>query len=314
MIMSRIVVLFVFLCVLWSCNDDDDVTAPAPDPPRALSEVLAEDEVKIQEYLKSHYYNYAEFQNPPEDFDYKIKLQVIPEGNMDTIALIDQVQSKTTNVSSGIEGGEVEVPHTYYYLVAREGAGEFPTIADSTFVTYVGTLLDDTRFDGIDNYTWQYLPFFLRGYAAGISNMKAGGEILTNVDGTYSITETGIGMVVMPSGLAYFNSSPSSIIPPYSPLVFTLDVGTIAENTDYDRDGVPSILEDVNNDGNVNNDNTDGDFISQGVPGFNHRDPDDDNDGTPTRDEIELDALGNFVSFRDSDGDGIWDHLDTDSK
>lgn len=309
--MKRIVILFVFVAVLCSCNEDDDGGGPPPEPPRPLSEVLAEDEVKIQEYLKTHYYNYAEFQNPPEDFDYKIKLQVIPEGNTDTIALIDQVQSKTTNVSSSLEGGEVDVPHTYYYLVAREGAGLSPTIADSTFVTYEGTLLDDTRFDGIDNYVWQYLPFFLRGYAAGISNMKSGGEIITNDDGTFSISDTGIGMVVMPSGLAYFNNPPVTI-PPYSPLVFTFDVATIAENTDYDRDGVPSILEDVNNDGNLNNDNTDGDFISQGVPGFDHRDPDDDNDGIPTRDEVQLDAQGNFVSFLDSDGDGISDHLDPD--
>jgi len=311
MIVKRIVVLFAFVMALWSCNEDDGGGAPAPEPPRALSEVLAEDEVKIQEYLKTHYYNYAEFQNPPENFDYKIKLQVIPEGNTDTIPLIDQVQSKTINVSSSAEGGEVDVPHTYYYLVAREGAGISPTVADSTFVIYEGTLLDDTRFDGIDNYVWQYLPFFLRGYAAGISNMKSGGDIISYDDGTYSITDTGIGMVVMPSGLGYFNNSPVTI-PPYSPLVFTFDVGTIVENTDYDRDGVPSILEDVNNDSDLNNDNTDEDFISQGVPGFNHRDPDDDNDGIPTRDEIVLDAQGNFVSFLDSDGDGISDHLDAD--
>lgn len=314
MIMNRVVVLFVLMSVMWSCKKDDGGDTTAPEPPRALDEVLAEDEVKIQEYLKTHYYNYADFQNPPEGFDFKIRLQEIPEGNTDTIPLINQVQSKTVKVASGVEEGDAEVEHTYYYLVAREGMGKSPTIADSTFVKYEGTLLDATEFDGIDDYSWQYLPFFLRGYAEGISNLKSGGNVIVNDDGTYSITETGIGLVIMPSGLAYFNNA-QGIIPAYSPLIFTLEVGAIVENTDYDGDGIPSILEDVNNDGNVNNDNTDGDFVAQGIPASNHRDPDDDNDGTPTRDEVEFDSDGNLIlPFPDADNDGIPDHLDVDTK
>ncbi|MGC1514515.1 MAG: hypothetical protein WA810_02980, partial [Maribacter sp.] len=69
---------------------------------------------------------------------------------------------------------------------------------------------------------------------------------------------------------------------------------------------VPSILEDLNGDGNLFNDNTDG------VDGPNYLDADDDNDFIPTIDEINRDAEGNFVSFRDTDGDGIPDHLDND--
>ena len=45
----------------------------------------------------------------------------------------------------------------------------------------------------------------------------------------------------------------------------------------------------------------------------NHNDTDDDQDGIPTIDEIDLDANGKFVGFRDSDGDGIQDHLDNDN-
>ena len=45
----------------------------------------------------------------------------------------------------------------------------------------------------------------------------------------------------------------------------------------------------------------------------NHNDTDDDQDGILTIDEIELDADGNFVGFKDSDGDGVHDHLDSDS-
>ena len=40
---------------------------------------------------------------------------------------------------------------------------------------------------------------------------------------------------------------------------------------------------------------------------------DDDQDGIPTIEEIELDADGNFVGFLDTDGDGTPDHLDNDN-
>ncbi|SIS90401.1 hypothetical protein SAMN05421766_104775 [Zobellia uliginosa] len=305
MIMNRIVALSALVVVLWSCNNDDGgVTI---EPPRPLTEVLSEDEVKIQEYLKTHYYNYAEFENPTEDFDYKIKVMEIGEGDTDVIPLIDQVKSKSVTVTATTEEGEEELAHTYYYLVAKEGVGESPTVADSTFVKYEGTLLDGTRFDGADSYSWQYLPRFLRGYAEGVSHLKSGGAVVENEDGTYTISDAGVGMVIMPSGLAYYNSTPSVLIPTYSPLVFTLELGVFVKDTDYDGDGVPSIMEDLNNDGNLNNDDTDGD----GLP--DHQDSDDDNDGVLTSDEIEVDGEGN-VTFPDADGDNIPDYLDSDTK
>ncbi len=41
-------------------------------------------------------------------------------------------------------------------------------------------------------------------------------------------------------------------------------------------------------------------------------DPDDDGDGRPTRDEIIINEYGT-ITFPDTDGDGIPDHLDADS-
>ena len=91
-----------------------------------------------------------------------------------------------------------------------------------------------------------------------------------------------------------------------------MDAFDFEANTDFDGDGIPSILEDLNNDGDLNNDNTDDASEPANVFFPNHNDPDDDNDGILTRDEINLDANGNFVSFKDIDGDGIPDHLDND--
>ncbi len=311
---KKAILAMVASLLILSCGNDD---GPGFDliPPRALSEVVIEDEAAIQEYLQTHFYNYEEFENPPADFDFRIKLDTIAGDNSGKRPLIDDVQSISIEVSS--EDFELEddetVTHTLYYLIAREGAGNSPTAADSTYIRYEGSLLTGVLFDGTGDYTWQYLPFFLRGYGQAITKFKAGSDIQVNPDGTTEITNSGIGVMFLPSGLAYFNGTPSGI-PAYSPLIFKVSLGLYIEETDYDNDGIPSILEDLNGDGDVTNDNTDeSEERRLRVPRLpNHIDPDDDGDGIPTRDEIIIDAQGN-ISFPDSDNDGIPDYLDIDS-
>lgn len=74
-----------------------------------------------------------------------------------------------------------------------------------------------------------------------------------------------------------------------------------------DNDGIPSKLEDINKDGNLKNDDTDGD----GLP--NYIDSDDDGDNVLTKDEgITYDAEKQELTAKDTDGDKIPDYLDTD--
>ncbi len=300
--------------LLFSCGNDD-----GPDveliPPRLLSEVVTEDEAALTEYLQTHFYNYEDFENPPADFDFRIVLDTIAGANGDKRPLINDVQSLALEVSSedfGLEDNET-VSHTLYYLIPRNGTGETPTVADSTYIRYEGSLLSGVTFDATSDYTWQYLPFFLRGYSQAVARIQVGSDIVVNPDGTTEITNAGVGVIFLPSGLAYFNGS-SNGIPPYSPLIFKVSVGLFVSDTDYDNDGIPSIMEDLNGDGDVTNDNTDADqeqrFRAPALP--NHLDSDDDGDGIPTRDEIEIDAQGN-ITFPDSDNDGIPDYLDSDN-
>ena len=313
--LNYLLTLVVLALFVAGCSDDDNEAA-APEPPRPLGEVLTEDEVKIQEYLETHFYNYAEFENPPDGFDFKIRLQSIPEGNTDTVPLARQVQSKTITVTEDSDEGSSEVSHTLYYLQATEPLGQKPTVGDSVFLKYKGTLLEGTEFDRSDSYLWQYGPSTIRGYAAALSEMTTGTNTVIENDGTFTIENVGVGLVIMPSGLAYFNQTRGTI-PAYSPLIFTFELGTFIKNTDFDNDGVPSIMEDVNGDGNLNNDNTDEDFRVQGGQRFgipNHQDSDDDGDGIPTREEVELDDNGNLIlPLPDADGDGTPDYLDSDS-
>ncbi|MGB5646871.1 FKBP-type peptidyl-prolyl cis-trans isomerase [Muriicola sp.] len=312
--LRKVVLAMTVIVFVLSCGNDD---GPGFEliPPQLLSDVVVEDEAALQAYLQTHFYNYEEFENPPADFDFQVVLDTIAGVNIDKRPLLQDVQSLTIEVSSedfSLDDNET-VPHTLYYLIAREGAGGMPTSADSTYIRYEGSLLNGTLFDATSDYTWQYLPFFLRGYSQAVSKFKVGDAIVENPDGTTEITNAGVGVVFIPSGLAYFNGS-SNGIPSYSPLIFKITTGLYIPDTDYDGDGIPSILEDLNGDGDVTNDNTDAEREAAiRSPAFpNHLDPDDDEDGILTRDEIIIDAQGN-ITFPDDDNDGIPNYLDRDS-
>ena len=305
----------------WTCSDDDDLDIEAI-PPRSLVEVEAEDDEEIQEFLQTHFYNYEEFENPPMDFDFKIVFDTIAGDNAGKIPLSQQVDSKQVSVSSNEFGlsAEETVTHTYYYLVARNGIGENPTIADSVFVRYRGSLLNGTNFDGsFEIPVWFDLAAIqapqqgARGFTEAMPNFEAGGDIVDNGDGTFSVNDYGIGAMFLPSGLGFFNVSQSEI-PAYSPLIFTIDLWTFVR-TDHDGDGIPSILEDVNGDGYLYNDNTDEEQERESnslIRFSDFLDADDDQDGTPTRDEIIIDDEGN-ITFPDGDNDGIPDYRDRDN-
>lgn len=304
--------LFLVL-VFASCKKDDD-NGLIEVPPSLLSDVSPEDDAKIKEFLNTHFYNYEDFVNEP-DVPHEIIIDTIAGDNADKKSLMEDAVAVTINVSSshfGLSAGEEDIPHTYYYIQVRKGKGGSPTVADSTFVKYQGSLLDGTLFDENQNFTWFELPLTRRGFGDGMSKLFAGtsDQIVENGDGTFTISDSGMGIIIMPSGLGYFNSS-QTLIPAYSPLLFKVELGLYVENTDSDNDGVPSIEEDLNGNGYLFDDNTDGDDETfTFLPDF--RDADDDGDGVSTRSEI-TDDNGNIIfPYPDADGDGVPDYLDPD--
>mgnify|MGYP001823493917 CR=1 FL=1 len=317
---NQLIALFLVIIGVWSCRNDDDVLLDAETvPPRTMSEVAIEDDAEIMAFLQTHFYNYEEFENPPIDFDFVIKFDTIAGDNADKTPIISRPELKSVvireeSATFGREDGE-EIDHTLYYLEARMGVGESPTIGDNVVLQYEGTLLDGTPFDGHNTPLNQYLSGgLIRGYSNGVEKLHAGTGPIENVDGTVSFEDFGVGAIFIPSGLGYFSRPPqTSIIGAYAPLIFKIALFAFEKDTDFDGDGIPSILEDLDGDGNLNNDNTDADTEPPTVFFPNHNDTDDDQDGIPTIDEIELDSDGNFVGFRDSDGDGIDDHLDNDN-
>jgi len=89
-------------------------------------------------------------------------------------------------------------------------------------------------------------------------------------------------------------------------LLFYIDLYDLVENTDHDNDGVASIFEDPDGDGDPRNDDTDGDNIP------NYIDIDDDGDGVLTKDEDtnnDGDPSNDFT-----DGSTVPNYLDADVK
>ena len=315
---KRVLGIYLMLLLLACSNDDNQDLVLVP--PRSLAEVEAENDADIQEYLQTHFYNYEDFLNPPPDFDFKIILDTIAGENSDKIPLINQVSSDTRTVLAGefVIEDEESVEHTFYYLEVRPGMGSNPTVADSVFVRYRGNLLTGETFDASDNNgIWFDLAQLqgpqqgARGFSEAIPKFKTGTNVIDNGDGTVTVEEYGVGLMFLPSGLGFFNV-PQGSVPAYSPLIFQIDLYALNE-TDHDDDGIPSIQEDVDGDGYLYNDNSDEEAeraTGQLIRFADFLDADDDQDGTPTRDEISDDEGNIIFPYPDSNGDGTPDYLD----
>ncbi|MEM8847807.1 MAG: hypothetical protein AAGD17_11965 [Bacteroidota bacterium] len=328
---KRILVFSVIAVCLMSCGDDDEIDIQV-EPPRLLAEVAPENDAEIQEFLQTHFYNYEDFASPPADFDFRIVIDTIAGENANKTPLsqfVDNIDILVSSFELALSEEENDIPHRLYYLSARPTNDEvatlkqagtcpecFPTVADSVFVRYEGKLLDGSVFDSaLNNPIWfdlarlQDLTQGFRGFTEGMPFIRRGENVIENGDGTVTVENFGVGMIIFPSGLGSFNRLNPGI-PQYSPLIFTVDLFTL-NDTDHDGDGIPSIQEDLDGDGYLYNDNTDID--SEFVPFANFQDADDDGDGVSTRDEITDENGTIIIPFPDSNGDGTPDYLDPDT-
>lgn len=316
-------IIALVLLLVPACNNDDDVAdnfIPARD---RAEEVIASTQ-EVERYLETHFYNYEEFQNPPADFDFRIKFDTIAGPNADKISLMNQVDFKMVQ-----DRVDEDVQYKLYYLKVIEGEGEQPSFPDIVRISYEGTFVSDENnvdsetddgtdeneipedimlFDSSITPIQFDLTLVVNGLQDALIEFKAATGSTVNGDGTVTYEDFGVGAVFMQSGLGYYANPPPNSpvsIPVYSQLIFSFQLFE-TEIGDQDNDGIPSTMEDLNNNGLEEDDNTDDDNL------LNYIDNDDDGDRRPTRDEIEIDEDGN-ITFPDEDGDGIVDYLDADS-
>lgn len=282
---KKIALILTIGFVFFSCGKDNDSSVDFD----AAAQAIIDDDALI-EYLQTHYLN--------DD-----------DGGIWTITNGEEPLMNQVDVQNIVED---DISYKLYYLKQQEGVTIAPTRADSVLSTYTGMLLDSTIFDSSSSVKgFSLVPTqpngtggVILGWQYGFTNFKSG-NIIVNPDESFYYEDFGKGILFIPSGLAYGNfGSSTGIIQPNSPLVFQITLQYV-KKSDHDNDTILSILEDIDEDGNVFNDDTDED----GIP--NYLDNDDDNDGILTRDE-DADGDGDPTND-DTDNDGIPDYLDTDS-
>ncbi|MGZ0016435.1 FKBP-type peptidyl-prolyl cis-trans isomerase [Yeosuana sp. AK3] len=336
-----------FLCLILgflSCKKDDNNNITIELRDRTEQQIVDND--SIVGYLETHYYNASAFGvsnlNPSIEDLIISKLPddgVLPDPANNTL-LIEAVETFSVVFA--------DTDYDYYILRLNQGGGESPTFADKVRVNFEGFTLDDIVFDRSINASFDadlITEIALEGWRRALPLFSVSDGFNEMGDGTVSFVNSGVGVMFLPSGLAYF-ASPPFAIPQYSPLVFKFELLQMSQN-DHDGDGVPSYMEDLNGDGNFSvnfndlKDTTDDDSDGDGRANFD--DIDDDADGILTQDEIvvttyneatkeTLEALplesnqvlikikqelngtftGTVVTFTDTDADGIPDYLDKD--
>jgi hypothetical protein len=281
--------------IFFSCKKDDTNITNIPLEDLSQQYTLGND--SIIQFMKSHFFNYDDFNDLSPNDSPEIVFDSIIGDNLDKTPIYDQVSTLQISVK---DTDDNLVNHNLYYHIIREGIGENPTVADSVFVSYKGLLLDGVSFDTRKNPIWMEAKNLIRGFQEFLPLLSKG-DVRVNNNGTYEFFNFGIGFAIFPSGLGYFQSGSISI-PAYSPLIFKVNMMTL-NRTDHDNDSVLTIIEDLNGDHDFNNDDTD----SDNIPNF--LDDDDDGDGVLTINEYDLNKDG---IPDDTDGDGIPDYIDLD--
>lgn len=320
---NNIAYLLLTCILIFSCKKDDDNNTTIP--LRDHAEVALENDAAIRAFLQTHFYYLDEIEDPDLDTNDRneIVIDTIAGVYADRIPLSELTELKVKTITVN------EVPHKLYYIIVRQGEGERPSSSARVFSRYRGSNLARERFDS-SNIAIELnllgdgsrLPGGISGVVRGFRELamllNASTGFVVNPDSSISWNDDyGMGIVIMPSGLGYFNEPVGGST--YNPLVFTMDMlqfeemdhdySIVQRNYVYSPDGVPSNEEDIDGDGYPENDDTDGD----GVP--NYIDVDDDGDGILTLyeyDVIENNGEGDGIPD-DTNGDGIPNYLDKDN-
>ena len=323
---SIYLLLLLVLVAVSSCRNDDGEPDGLPERDRTEQQVADKD--TLLAYFASHYYNSGDFVGNLNPSSVEVVITELAEG--------ETVPDGHTLLEDAVETHQTvfaETDYEYYILRINQGGGEeTPNFPDDVRLNFYGQLLNGTLFDNSVNTVVFDLSALIPGWSRVIPQFNVAEDFSLNPDGTVSFTNAGVGVMFLPSGLAYFSGGVANV-PVYSNLVFKFDVYQ-SQVKDHDNDGIPSYLEDLNDDLDLSNDDTDDNGLADFV------DADDDGDTVLTINELlpteyiidtnmgeEEPVLGmdefeisrsevdgvitiNTVTIVDSNNDGLADYLD----
>lgn len=273
----------VWCCLLFtviiSCKKDDNNFVPFDYEAQAII-----DDVILIDYMENRYFDEEEE-----------KIKLIDDGQE---SLYSKAEKEVVRLN--------EIDYNLYYIIDKVGSGYQPSKFDKVLPTYTGELLGGYVFDSRNSVAagnpWLSLDNVIPGWTYGMQLFHSGINV-SEENGKIAFAEYGEGFLFIPSGLGYGNNV-QGVIPANAPLIFTIQL-QFAEAVDHDNDGVASRYEDVDGDGVLQNDDTDGDNLPD------YFDIDDDGDGIKTIEE-DTNEDGNPRND-DTDNDGIPNYLDSDS-
>lgn len=272
------------LCILAvmvafiSCEDDDGPRTTFQERDRGEQQLADKD--SLLDYLASHYYNSSFFESGSNHNFTDIEITELEDGETVPVGhslLLDVVETHTTVF--------LEAEYEYYVLRINQGGGESPKFTDFVRVRYEGSsVINGAVFDA--QFSPQNLLLTgngfntfgsIRGWQLTIPMFNSSVSFSIDGNGIVNYENFGLGVMFIPSGLGYFSGTSTGRS--YDNLIFKFELLQFEEE-DHDGDGIPSYVEDLNDDMNINNDDTDGD----GLP--NYVDVDDDGDGVSTFNEL----------------------------
>ncbi len=229
----------------------------------------------IDKYLNTHYIASV-------DADFNITFAKIPTGGTQ---LSIRAQQNYPLQSIDVQNDTHGVNYKIYYLKLREGTNESTSAVDSVYVSYKGSLLTDAQFDYSETPVWFQLENVVAGWGEIIPLFKTGTYDTAPGPNPSTFSNFGAGVMFLPSGMAYYNQMPSSLIPSYSPLIFSFKLKS-QKSRDHDRDGILSKYEVAAPTTLVPNPKPK-DYDSDGDGKHNYLDIDDDGDNYMTKVEIK---------------------------
>ena len=255
-------ILLTLTIVFVSCNGDDDNGSTFVAADRTEQQVI--DDAVILQYLSSHYYN-SSFFEIGSDFKY-----------------IDAVETRTATY--------YDVEYKYYVLSLNQGGGDTPEFTDFVRARYEGSSIneevggEEVVFDSAItaagfNLQTDFISIVgvIKAWQLVLPTFSAAESFDIGVDGNVNFTNPGLGMMFVPSGLGYFSGTSTGSS--YDNLIFKFEL-LQTDTVDHDDDGVPSYIEDLNENLNIEDDDTDEDGF------FNYIDNNDDGDNVFTIDEL----------------------------
>ncbi|MGB1232483.1 MAG: FKBP-type peptidyl-prolyl cis-trans isomerase [Winogradskyella sp.] len=284
--------LLIAVSVLVSCDPDDDgPTTTFEERDRATQQLADKD--SLQNYFSTHYYNSGFFETGTNHSYTDIVISALEDGETvpaNHTLLSNAVETRTTTY--------LDVAYEYYVLNINQGAGDAPKFTDLVRVKYEGSSVENGNvFDS--KVSPQDLALTGNGFST-FGTIRAWQLVMptfnsaldfTPNNGVIDFNNFGLGVMFVPSGLAYFSSGTTGLT--YDNLVFKFELLQVQQE-DHDNDGVPSYLEDLDNNLDAFDDDTDEDVFP------NYLDADDDGDEVLTRNEL-TEATLNFATKADAE-------------